>query len=95
MVALRGQWLGPNPSTGVDGVWFERASDPPNTYVGMSKPDIQALPTGSGSAAARRATFITNLNAALQTQLGSRYTITVNVAASAPFTLDQITITDA
>jgi hypothetical protein len=92
VVALRGQWLGPHPVTGVDGVWFQKQD---GSVVGMSKPDMQALPTGSGNAAQRRATFITNLQNALNAQLGPGFTLTIDVSAGAPYGLDQIEIRDA
>lgn len=92
MVALRGQWLGPHPVTGVDGVWFQMLD---GSIVGMSKPEMQALPTGTGSAAQRRATFISNLQAALAAQVGPRFVLTLDVSAGAPYSLDQITVQDA
>lgn len=95
MVAIRGQVLGANPATGLDGVWWQRTGDPANTWVGMAKTDMQALPTGSGSAAQRRTTFIANLLAALQSALGPGYVLTLGVSAAAPFSLDDIAIRDA
>lgn len=92
MVALRGQWLGPHPVTGVVGVWFQLLN---GSIVGMSKTDMQALPTGSGSVAQRRATFSTNLQNALQAQVGPSFVLKLDISASAPFDLDMIETRDA
>lgn len=98
MVALRGQYVGPNPVTGVNGIWFQRTGDPPGTYVGMSKADLRptqtggTISTGSGSAAQRRATYITNATAALQAQLGPGSTVAIILPADGTLDVDSIEV---
>jgi len=94
MVALRGQVIGPHPVTGVNGIWFQRTADPSDTWVGMSKAELQALPTGGGSAAQRRATYIANATTALQNVLGPGYTISIDVPAG-QFDVNNITTDSA
>lgn len=105
MVALRGGWVGlcpGGPNAGVNGIWFQRTGDPPDTYVGMSKADLRptanggTIATGTGSAAQRRATYITNATAALQAQLGSAYVITVMLPADGTtLDIDNFEVRDA
>ncbi len=84
MVAIREQWVGlcpSGPNAGVNGIWWLRTGT--SVYVGMSKVSLRPIQSGgtidqgSGSAAQRKALYLTNATAALTTQLGPGYVVTV------------------
>lgn len=91
MVSIRGFYGGQNPETGINGIWIQKLD---GTYVGLSKLDMQALPTGNGSQAQKRTTFLTNLKTALQNAFGPEFVINVDITAIPPFDLSIIEIRD-
>ena len=98
MVALRGQYVGPNPVTGVNGIWWQKLN---GSIVGMSKADLRptanggTIATGTGSAAQRKATYLTNATAALQAQLGPGFVLTITMPTDGTLDIDNVDIRDA
>ena len=105
MVALRGQIVGICPSgvnAGVNGIWWQRISDPLNEWVGMSKADLRAtqnggtIQTGTGSVAQRKANYMTNATAALQARLGPGFVLKITLPADGTtLDIDNIETADA
>ena len=85
MPNIRGQWLGPHPKSGVDGIWFERTEDPPGTIVGVAKSSLPAL--RGGSTATQRVNLRTDAETVLRALLGSGISVRVAVTTSGAVTI--------